>query len=98
MRWALVGLLALVALFAVIRPMIRRCASATPGTAALAGGGAMPALAGGRTVAELEGELQAAAGRQTPRASSLKSIADKAEHEPEHVAKLVRAMLAQEDR
>lgn len=98
MRWALVGLLALVALFAVIRPMIRVALSATPGTAALAGGGAMPALAGGRTVAELEGELQAAAGRQTPRASSLKSIADKAEHEPEHVAKLVRAMLAQEDR
>ncbi len=101
MRWALVGLLALVALLAVIRPILRAALGPMPGTAVLAaaGGGTMPALAGGRTVAELEGDLQAAAtGRAMPRVSTLKSIADKAEQEPEHVAKLVRAMLSQEDR
>jgi hypothetical protein len=40
----------------------------------------------------------AAAGRPAGRVSSLKGIATKAEQDPEHVAKLVRAMLAQEDR
>jgi len=106
MRWALVGLLALVALFAVIRPMMRAALSTpAPGgafTPALAGGagGSMPALAGGRTVAELEGEMQLAAeARRDPgRVSSLRGIAAKAEQDPEHVAKLVRAMLAQEDK
>ncbi len=105
MRWALVGFLSLVALFAVIRPMMRAALGPAPAVPALAtagaGGagalppGAMPALAGGRTVAELEGAMQAAA---TGRVSSLKGIAAKAEQDPEHVAKLVRAMLAQEDR
>ena len=106
MRWALVGLLALVALFAVIRPMMRAALSSPAAgaafTPALAGGagGSMPALAGGRTVAELEGEMQLAAeARRDPgRGSSLRGIAAKAEQDPEHVAKLVRAMLAQEDK
>jgi len=105
MRWALVGLLALVALFAVIRPMMRAALGAPSAanlTPALAGGagGTMPALAGGRTVAELEGEMQLAAeARRDPgRVSSLRGIAAKAEQDPEHVAKLVRAMLAQEDK
>ncbi len=104
MRWALVGLLALVALFAVIRPMMRAALGPQVGIAALApagaGGAAVPALAGGRTVAELEGEMQAAVdGRRDPgRVSSMRGIAAKAEQDPEHVAKLVRAMLAQEDR
>jgi len=100
MRWGLVVFLALVAFLAVLRPVLKGLlppagAALTP---AIAGaGGSVPALAGGRTVAELEGELQAAA-REGGRLSPLKSIAAKAEQEPEHVAKLVRAMLAQEDR
>ncbi len=105
MRWALVGLLALVALFAVIRPTMRAALGPQVGMAALAPAGAgvgtaVPALAGGRTVAELEGEMQAAVeGRRDPgRVSSMRGIAAKAEQDPEHVAKLVRAMLAQEDR
>ncbi|MBL8136859.1 MAG: flagellar M-ring protein FliF [Acidobacteria bacterium] len=107
MRWVLVGVIALIALFAVIRPMMRVAlgpATAVPalapaGAASALPPGAMPALTGGKTVAELEGEMQAAAaGRPAGRVSSLKGIAAKAEQDPEHVAKLVRAMLAQEDR
>lgn len=102
-RWALVVLLAFVALFAVIRPLARSALGSAGAAAMLPPAGGMagvPALAGGRTVAELEGQMQnAAEGRRDPaRLSSLKSIAVKAEQEPEHVAKLVRAMLAQEDR
>lgn len=113
MRWALVGVLALIALFAVIRPMMRAAlgpAPAVPALApALAGGGvsdalppgAMPALGGGKTVAELEGEMQAAAEakRDPGRAPTLtKSIAAKVDAEPEHVAQLVRAMIAQDEK
>ena len=91
-RWALVGFLSLIALFAVIRPMMR---------AALGQASAVPALAGGRTVAELEGAMQAAAEtrREPGRAPTLtKSIADKVDAEPEHVAQLVRAMIAQDEK
>lgn len=111
MRWALVGFLALVALFAVIRPMMRAALgpavpvpALAPAAAAAASAlppGAMPALAGGKTVAELEGEMQAAAeARRDPgRAPTLaKSIAAKVDAEPEHVAQLVRAMIAQDEK
>ena len=110
-RWALVGFLSLVALFAVIRPMMRAAlgqASAVPALATAGAGaagalppGAMPALAGGKTVAELEGAMQAAAEtrREPGRAPTLtKSIADKVDAEPEHVAQLVRAMIAQDEK
>ncbi|MFN8644393.1 MAG: flagellar basal-body MS-ring/collar protein FliF [Candidatus Binatia bacterium] len=107
MRWALVTFLALVALFAVIRPMVRGAlAPAAPALLPAAPGDAgVPALAGGtpagvRTVAELEQDIQAAASkREAGRAPALtRSIAAKVDSEPEHVAHVVRAMIAQEER
>lgn len=108
MRWALVAFLALVALFAVIRPMVRS-ALGPAGPAVLPpvpGEAAVPALAGatagaaGKTVAELEQELHAAAEkREIGRAPSLaRSIAAKVDSEPEHVAHVVRALIAQEEK
>jgi flagellar M-ring protein FliF len=104
LRWGLVAMLSLVALFAVIRPLLRSALG--PGTAAVlppapALAGAPAALGGARTVAELEGEMQAALdGRRDPNRSQglAKSIAARVDAEPEHVAKLVRALIAQEDR
>ena len=105
LRWAMVGVLALVALFAVIRPMMRTALGGVgPGPALVTAGTAgvaVPALAGGRTVAELEGEMQAAieARREPGRAASAtKSIAARVDSQPEHVAQLVRAMMAQEEK
>ena len=109
LRWSLVAFLALVAMFAVIRPMMRAAlgpppAAVLPPAPVDAG---QPAVAGAvtaggaRTVAELEGEMQAAAeGRRDPgRTPALtKSIAAKVESEPEHVAHIVRALIAQEER
>lgn len=109
MRWALVAFLSLVALFAVIRPMMRTALGpaapavlpAAPGeigapayAGAVSGGGA-------RTVAELESEIHAAAEtrREVGRAPALtRSIAAKVDSEPEHVAHVVRALIAQEEK
>jgi flagellar biosynthesis/type III secretory pathway M-ring protein FliF/YscJ len=101
MRWVVVGIVALVALFAVIRPLAK-AALGTPGRAALAptvvtGGGAIPAA---KTVAELENALQAAvqAGPATGVPALARSIGAKVEHDPEQVAQLLRAMLAHEEK
>ena len=108
MRWALVAFLALVALFAVIRPMVRSALG--PSLPAVLppvpGEATVPALAGatagaaGKTVAELEQELHAAAEkRDIGRTPSLtRSIAAKVDSEPEHVAHVVRALIAQEEK
>jgi flagellar biosynthesis/type III secretory pathway M-ring protein FliF/YscJ len=109
MRWALVGFLALVALFAVIRPMIRAALGPAPPVPALAAATAgaapppvpPPALVGGKTVAELEAEMEAAAAakREVSRTPLLtKAISAKADAEPEHVAQIVRALLAQDEK
>jgi flagellar M-ring protein FliF len=101
LRWALVGFLSLVALFAVIRPLAKAALGPVPRAAALpqvAAAGAAPVIGGPKTVAELEGEMQAALDGRPARMSLAKSIAAKAESEPEQVAQLVRAMLAQGDR
>ena len=108
MRWALVAFLALVALFAVIRPMMRSALGpALPAVLPpVPGEATVPALAGatagaaGKTVAELEQELHAAAEkRDIGRTPSLtRSIAAKVDSEPEHVAHVVRALIAQEEK
>ena len=60
----------------------------------------MTAGAAGKTVAELEQELHAAAEkRDIGRTPSLtRSIAAKVDSEPEHVAHVVRALIAQEEK
>lgn len=108
LRWTLVAFLSLVALFAVIRPMMRTALGpAAPAVLPPAPGEAgMPALAGAtagggaRTVAELEQEIHAAAEkREQGRAPALtRSIAAKVDSEPEHVAHVVRALIAQEEK
>ncbi len=99
MRLALVGLLALVALFAVIRPLARSAMG--PVTAALPPGPDAGA-AGARTVAQLQGDYAAdgdGGGTRELRAGAPpRRMAEKADDRPEHVAQLVRAMMAQEDR
>ncbi|MGE0813529.1 MAG: flagellar basal-body MS-ring/collar protein FliF [Vicinamibacterales bacterium] len=103
LRWTLVGVLALVALFAVIRPMAKAALGAGPKTAAALpeAAPAAPAVAAPRTVAELEGEMHAAieSRRDVGRVPALtKNLVARAEQQPEHVAQLVRAMLTQEER
>jgi flagellar M-ring protein FliF len=102
MRWAVVGLVALFALFAVIRPLAK-AALGPPGPTVLApaivaGAGALPAA---KTVAELESALQAAAVQSGPATgvpALARSIGAKVEHDPEQVAQLLRAMLAHEEK
>lgn len=108
LRWSLVAFLALVAMFAIIRPMVRSALGPPPPAVlppapgeAVAGG--VAAVAGAKTVAELEGELHAAAlgepKRDQGRAPALtKSIAARVDSEPEHVAHIVRALIAQEEK
>lgn len=106
LRWAMVGLIALLALFMVIRPMAKAALSSSgapvlaPAPAALAGGHPA-AIAAGRTVAELEGQLHAAAVEAPPTSgvpALARSIAGKVDKDPEQVAHLLRAMLAQEEK
>ncbi|MGD9906856.1 MAG: flagellar basal-body MS-ring/collar protein FliF [Vicinamibacterales bacterium] len=99
LRWVMVFVLALVALLAILRPMVR--AAMTPGLVATAPAG-LPAA---RTVAELESEMQARVEAEAPvrrdpgRLPALtKRLAQQAEQKPEHVAQLVRAWIAQEDK
>ncbi len=68
LRWALVGIIALVALFAVIRPMARAALSAGPAAlpAVTDGGGAVAALGAPKTVAELEGGMPLPPGPARP--------------------------------
>jgi flagellar M-ring protein FliF len=99
MRWGLVAMLSLVALFAVIRPMLKTALG--PGGAAVLPRATAAAIGAPRTVAELESEMQAAlaGSREAGRVPTLtRTIAAKAEQEPEHVAQLLRAMLAQEEK
>ena len=99
LRLALVGILALVALFAVIRPLARSAMS--PTTAALPAA-SEAATAGARTVAQLQGEFGAGADagafRDAQAPAAAKRMHERADERPEHVAQLVRAMMAQEDR
>lgn len=99
LRGTMVFALALVALLAILRPMARTAMQ--PGLLPAA----PAAVAAARTVAELEGELQArvdadaVARREPGRLPALtKRVAQQAEQKPEHVAQLVRAWIAQEDR
>lgn len=99
MRFALVAFVALVALFAVIRPLARSLTG--PGTAALPM--APEAMtAGAKTVAQLQGEFDASGDAGALRDARLPAAArrpaESADDRPEHVAQLVRAMMAQEDR
>lgn len=98
MRLGLVAVLALVALFAVIRPIARSVMSSV--TAALPPG-PDDLTAGARTVAQLQGEYDAGnsgAARELRVPGAPRRMAEKADDRPEHVAQLVRAMMAQEDR
>jgi len=98
LRWALVGLLALVALLAVIRPLARSALRLHPALPVRVAGGNTLAVGGPKTVAELEGEGQATEQKRDPgRVPGLaKRIAQTAEQHPEQMAQLVRAMLEQE--
>jgi len=104
----LLGILAM-ALFAfsmVLRPMVRAAFPAPALVAATAApaAGSLPQIV--RTVADLEGDIEAeldaseappsAEARRLPVLS--KRIAKKAEAEPEHMARLVRSWLVEEDR
>jgi flagellar biosynthesis/type III secretory pathway M-ring protein FliF/YscJ len=99
LRWAMVFTLALVALLAILRPLAR--SAMQPGLVPVSASG----VGGARTVAELEQELQARADVEAPvrrdpgRLPALtKRVAQQAEQKPEHVAQLVRAWIAQEDK
>lgn len=105
LRWAMVGVIALLALFMVIRPMAK--AALGPGVPAAVLAPASPgasgpaAIAAAKTVAELEGQMHAAAVEAPPTSgvpALAKSIANKVEKDPEQVAHLLRAMLAQEEK
>ena len=95
MRLALVAMLALVALFAVIRPIARSVMGSAP-AALPPGPDAM--TSGGRTVAQLQGEYDAGDSGVARAPAAPRRMAEKADDRPEHVAQLVRAMMAQEDR
>ncbi len=89
--------IALVAMFAVIRPSIRRAFG--PPQPALAEGPQVP-----RTIAEIEGDLDAQLeasldGQQSRRLPVLtRRVAKLTQQEPESAARLVRSWLAEEDR
>jgi len=98
LRWVMVFVLGLVALLAILRPLART--AMTPGLVPAA-----PAGASARTVAELEHEMQARVEAEAParrdpgRLPALtKRLSQQAEQKPEHVAQLVRAWIAQEDK
>ncbi len=94
MRWLLVGVIALVALFAVIRPMVRAALGQAPPALPVLAEAASPA----KTVAELQGDLGALTDGAPRLPSAPKRVAEKADDRPEHVAQLVRAMMTQEER
>lgn len=106
LRWAMVGVIALLALFMVIRPMAKAAlgppmpaAVLAPAAGGVAAGPA--ALAAAKTVAELEGQLQTATVEAPPTSgvpALAKSIATKVDKDPEQVAQLLRAMLVQEEK
>jgi flagellar biosynthesis/type III secretory pathway M-ring protein FliF/YscJ len=90
--------LGLVALLAILRPLAR--SAMTPGLVPVT-----PAGVSARTVADLESEMQARVEAEAParrdpgRLPALtKRLAQQAEQKPEHVAQLVRAWIAQEDK
>lgn len=94
MRWMLVGIVAVVALLAVVRPLARAALGSAPPT--------LPALvdatAPARTVAELQGDLGALTDGVPRIPSASKRVTEKADDRPEHVAQLVRSMMTQEER
>lgn len=101
-RVAVVLLLAVVAFFAILKPMARR-ALRLPSAQMLPA----PALAGGggRTVADMEGEIEAeilagVAAKAAPRRLPVltKRIARGVDQQPEHAAKLVRNWLIDEEK
>jgi flagellar M-ring protein FliF len=101
-RVAVVLILAVVAFFAVLKPMAGRALR-------LSSAQLLPAMAGGigpaRTVADIEGEIDAqieagqAANSETRRLPVLtKRIARDVQHQPEHAARLVRNWLIDEEK
>jgi flagellar biosynthesis/type III secretory pathway M-ring protein FliF/YscJ len=101
-RVAVVLILAVVAFFAILKPMARR-ALRLPSAQMLPA----PALAGGgvRTVADMEGEIEAeilagVATKAAPRRLPVltKRIARGVDQQPEHAAKLVRNWLIDEEK
>ena len=105
-----VVVLAIVAIFVVLRPMARaafppQLAAATAGGAARVAAPAAPAgvAQGGRSVADLEGDIEAELdANEIPAAGALrlpaltKRISKRAEEQPENVAKLVRSWLTEQ--
>jgi flagellar M-ring protein FliF len=101
--------LALVAIFMVLRPMMK-AAFAAPGGRAVAAVAAAPAAAvaavsqgGSRTVADLEGAIEAELdANEIPQSGALrlpaltKRVSKKADEHPEAVAKLVRSWLTEQ--
>ena len=95
MRFGLVAFVALVALFAVIRPLARSLTG--PGSAALPR--ASEALtAGAKTVAQLQGDFDGGDAAREARLPGASRRPAEPDDRPEHVAQLVRAMMAQEER
>ena len=97
MRLGLVAFVALVALFAVIRPLARSLTG--PGSATLPKA-AEALTAGAKTVAQLQGDFDgsdAGSAREARLAAASRRPAEP-DDRPEHVAQLVRAMMAQEER
>jgi flagellar M-ring protein FliF len=105
-RMGIVMLLGVIAIFAVLKPMARR-ALRLPNAELLPS----PAMAAAsartvRTVADLEGEIEAEldadtlakAGEQRRLPVLTKRISKVAEQQPEHVARLVRSWLADEEK
>ena len=97
MRLGLVALVALVALLAVIRPLARSLTG--PGSATLPMA-AEALTSGARTVAQLQGDFDGSDGGSAREARLPAALRRPAEPDdrPEHVAQLVRAMMAQEER
>jgi flagellar M-ring protein FliF len=102
-RIVAVLLIAMVVVFAVLRPIMKRTLGAVPAPALAAAGGA-PRLP--RTVAEMEGEIEAellledngpvAQARRLPVLA--RRVTKIAKDEPENAARLVRTWLSEEER
>ncbi len=91
LRVAAVLALAIVAFTTVLRPVVRFALPAAT----------LPAVAAGhdgvRTVADLEGALDAAEGEVRRLPSLTRRLAQRADEQPEDLARLVRSMLAEEE-
>jgi flagellar M-ring protein FliF len=94
LRYVLVLAVAAYALFGILRPMSRRVTTMTVATAPAGGGARLP------TVQEMEGQVDADAGRGGPaRPPALgKRVAKLADEEPEQLVRIVRGWMSEEQR